>query len=98
MGSLIGLVSAAVGVPTQMSQWIASGSLQACFAGALLMGVFATVFYRRPLLEKCLLVLASLATLAMFSSGTMWLSFVLAEPCCLSCSLLFEVKSFHKLL
>lgn len=78
MGSLIGLVSAAVGVPTQMSQWIASGSLQACFAGALLMGVFATVFYRRPLLEKCLLVLASLATLAMFSSGTMWLSFVLA--------------------
>lgn len=77
MGSFIALMGVAGSSATQVSDWISSGSLQACFAGAMLMGMWSSLFYVRHLIEKVVHTLLCFTVLALFSAPTWWLSTLL---------------------
>ncbi|CCQ10832.1 diguanylate cyclase/phosphodiesterase (GGDEF & EAL domains) with PAS/PAC sensor(s) [Pseudoalteromonas luteoviolacea B = ATCC 29581] len=77
MGSLIALINVVSAAPSGYVHWIQTGSLQACFAGAVLMGLIVTLLLPHRFVTKSLNALMCLVGLAIISVNLITFSFLL---------------------
>ncbi|MFC3032895.1 EAL domain-containing protein [Pseudoalteromonas fenneropenaei] len=74
---MAGLTLVQGSMPSQFSQWMSLGSIQACLAGAVLMGLIHSLWWQDSGLIRVLHWSTAIVTLALLSTGMPWLGFVL---------------------